>query len=173
MIPTHTRTYGRAIHAPRGVRTHMILRRVIGCVRCLDEHTQHSETAWEEIWGHLGAVESRPVRTEMTAERLIARRAGPGKTGRRGRQDGLRRAHLWAVTARRGVGPACAKDAQLERALRGLHGSGAARLGGERISDQPPRALRLRAYEDLNCEAASPRAQPPVHPSNGCGVAKL
>ena len=105
MIPTHTRTYGRAIHAPRGVRTHMILRRVIGCVRCLDEHTQHSETAWEEIWGHLGAVESRPVRTEMTAERLIARRAGPGKTGRRGRQDGLRRAHLWAVTTRRGGWP--------------------------------------------------------------------
>ena len=39
----------------------MILRRVIGCVRCLDEHTQHSETAWEEIWGHLGGggVEAR------------------------------------------------------------------------------------------------------------------
>ena len=110
------------------------------------------------------------MRTEMTAERLIARRAGPGKMRRRGRQDGLRRAHVQAVHALRGVGPGCGQEAQLDAVgagSSGVHGSGAAGLGEERISDQPPRSLRLRVYEHLNCEAASPS------PAAGASVEQL
>ena len=59
----------------------MARRRVIGCVR-RHTHAQcvRPETAWEDL-GRAGGGGARPARTEMTAERLIARRGDLGRGG--------------------------------------------------------------------------------------------